>query len=113
MVGTDVREIIAAEKQVQRHKEALDSLVHMRSKLLHESLEERMRRAQYDGEWSHLSQKECAENHKEEKLYLQSQVDRLRHEQARTKGKLTELRRAKVRAERIRAAEVESRRKRH
>ena len=112
MIGTDIREIIAAEKQVQRHKEAVDSLVRMRSKLLRESLDERMRRAQDQGEWSHLTQKERAESHKEEKLYLELQVDRLRREQARTKGKLTELRRAKARAERIRAAEVASRRKR-
>jgi len=109
MIGTDVREIIAEEKQVQRHKEALDSLVHMRSKLLRESLDDRMRRAQDQG----LSQKECAEFHKEEKRYLESQVDRLRREQARTKGKLTELRRAKAGAIRIRASQVASRRKRH
>ena len=113
MIGTDIREIIAEEKQVQRHKEAVDSLVRMRSKLLRESLEERVRRAQAHGEWNHLSQKECAEFHKEEKFYLESQVDRLRREQARTKGKLAELRRAKAQAERIRAAEVESRPKRH
>ena len=113
MKGTDIREIISEEKQVQRHKEALDSLVHMRAKLLRESLEERIRRAQDHGDWSHLSQKECAGQHKEEKLYLKSQVDRLRHEQARTKGKLVELRRAKTRAALLRAAEVASERKRH
>ena len=112
MTGTNIREIIEAEKQVQRHKEALDSLVRMRSKLLRESLEERMRRAQDYG-WSYLSQKECVEHHKEEKLYLKAQVDRLRHEQARTKGKLAELRRAKARAELIRAADVASERRRH
>ena len=113
MTGTNIREIIAEEAQVQRHKEALDSLVRMRSKLLRESLEERMRRARDQGEWNHLSQKECAGHHKEEKQYLKSQVDRLRHEQARTKGKLAELRRAKTQAELIRAAEVASERKRH
>jgi hypothetical protein len=113
MSGTDIREIIAEEQQVQRHKDALDSLVRMRSKLLRESLEERMRRAQDHGEWNHLSQKECAGQHKEEKLYLKSQVDRLRHEQARTKGKLVELRRAKTRAALLRAAELASERKRH
>jgi len=113
MRGTDIREIIAEEKQVQRHKEALDSLVRMRAKRLRESLDEHMRRAQDRGYWSHISQKECAEYHQEEKLHLESQVARLRHEQARTKGKLAELKRAKVQAELIRAAEVESERKRH
>ncbi len=54
MKGTDIREIISEEKQVQRHKEALDSLVHMRSKLLRESLEERIRRPQdHGGVWVH------------------------------------------------------------
>ncbi len=113
MTGTNIREIIEEETQTQRHKEALDSLVRTRSKLLRESLEERMRRARDQGEWNHLSQKECAGQHKQEKLYLQSQVDRLRHEQARTKGKLAELRRAKAQAELIRAAEAASERKRH
>jgi hypothetical protein len=106
MIGTDIREISAEEIEVQRHKEALDSLVDMRSKLLRESLEERIRRAQDHGDWSHLSQKECAGHHKEEKLYLKGQVERLRREQTRTEGKLAELRRAKRRAQLIRAGEL-------
>ena len=113
MLCSEIREILAEEEEVQFHKEALDSLMCRRSKLLRESLEERMRRAQVDGDWSHLSQQECAGIHKEEKLYLKSQVDRLRHEQARTKGKLVELRRAKTRAALLRAAELASERKRH
>ena len=113
MLCSDIREILAEDEEVQRRKDALESLVRMRSKQLRESLEERIRRAQDHGYWSHLSQKECAEYHQEEKLYLESQVDRLRHEQARTKGKLAELKRAKAQAELIRAAEVASQRKRH
>ena len=113
MKGTDIREIIAEEQQFERHKKALDSLVRRRAKLLRESLEERIRRAQDHGDWGHLSQQECAEFHQEEKLYLASQLDRLLHEQARTKWKLAALKRAKAQAERIRTAVVESDRKRH
>ena len=113
MLCSEIREILAEEVDVQCRKEALDSLMCRRAKLLRESLGERMRRAQDDGEWSHLSQQECAGLHKEEKLYLQSQIDRLRHEQARTKERLAELRRLKTRAKLIRAAEVASQRKRH
>ena len=113
MLCSEIREILAEEVDVQCRKEALDSLMCRRAKLLRESLGERMRRAQDDGEWSHLSQLECAGLHKEEKLYLQSQIDRLRHEQARTKERLAELRRLKTRAKLIRAAEVVSQRKRH
>ena len=113
MLYTDILGIIAEEKEVQRHKDALGSLMRMRSKLLREPLEERIRRAQHHGEWLHLSQKECAELHQEEKLYFESQVDRLRHEQDRTEGKLDALRRTKAQAELIRAAEVASQRKRH
>jgi len=113
MLCSEIREILAEEVEVQCRKEALDSLMCRRAKLLRESLGERMRRAQDDGEWSHLSQQECAGLHKEEKLYLQSQIDRLRHEQARTKERLAELRRLKTRAKLIRAAEVASQRKRH
>jgi hypothetical protein len=39
MSGTDIREILAEEPQVPRHKDALDSLVRLGSKLLRESLE--------------------------------------------------------------------------
>src|SRR4029078_10877068 len=113
MLCSEIREILAEEVEVQCRKEALDSLMCRRAKLLRESLGERMRRALDDGEWSHLSQQECAGLHKEEKLYLQSQIDRLRHEQARTKERLAELRRLKTRAKLIRAAEVASQRKRH
>lgn len=113
MSGTNLREIIEEEQQVQRHKEALESLVRRRSKRLRESLKARMRRAQDHDEWNHLSPQECAGQHQEEKLYLQSQVDRLRHEQARADGKLAELRRAKARAVLLRSAEVASERKRH
>ena len=113
MLCSEIREILAEEEEVLRRKEALDSLVHMRSKLLRESLKERMRRAQDNGEWSQFTQKEYAGLHKKEKLYLKSQVDLLRHEQTRTKGILAELRRAKARAKLIRAAEVASARKPH
>ena len=113
MLCSEISEILAEEEEVQCRKEALDLLMCRRSKLLRESLGERMRRAQEDGEWGHLSQQECAGLHREEKIYLTSQVDRLRHEQARTKGRLAELGRLKVRANLLRAAEVASQRKRH
>ena len=113
MLCSEIREILAEEEDVLCHKEALDSLMSRRSKLLRESLEARMRRAQDDGEWRHLSQQECAGIHQEEKLYLKSQVDRLRIEQARTEERLAELRRLKARARLIRAVEVASQRKRH
>ena len=102
MLGTDIRGIIAEEEEVQRRKDALKSLLSMRSKQLRESLEQRIQ----------LSQEECATLHKREKLHLKSQFDKLQHEQDRTRGKLTALKRAKARAQRIRAAEAASGRKR-
>ena len=113
MLCSEIREILADEEEALRLMEALDSLVSMRAKLLRESLEERMRRAQDHGEWTHLSETECAGLHKEEKRYLESQVDRLRLEQARTKGTLAKLRRLKTRANLIRAAQIASQRNRH
>ena len=113
MLCSDIRGICAEKEEVQRRKAALDSLIYRRSKLLRESSEERMRRAQDNGEWRHLSQQERAQLHQEEKLHLKSQVDHLRHEQARTNGKLAELRRLKARAKLIQAAEVAAARKRH
>ena len=113
MLCSEIREILAEEEEVQRRQEAIDSLVYVRAKLLRESLDERMRRAQENGEWTNLSETECAGLHKEEKRYLKSQVDRLRHEQARTKRMLAELSRQKTRAKLIRAAQVASQRNRH
>jgi hypothetical protein len=112
MLGTDIRGIIAEEEEVQRRKDALKSLFSMRSKQLRESLEQRIKRARTCGDWIQLSQEECATLHKQEKLYLKSQFEKLQHEQDRTRGKLTALKRAKARAQRIRAAEAASGRKR-
>jgi hypothetical protein len=112
MLGTDIRGIIAEEEEVQRRKDALKSLLTMRSKQLRESLEQRIKRARICGDWIQLSQEECAMLHKQEKLHLKSQFDKLQHEQDRTRGKLTALKRAKARAQRIRAAEAASGRKR-
>lgn len=112
MLGTDIRGIIAEEEEVQRRKDALKSLLSMRSKQLRESLEQRIKRARICGDWLHLSQEECATLHDREKVHLKSQFDKLQHEQDRTRGKLTALKRAKARAQRIRAAEAASGRKR-
>ena len=68
MLGTDIRGIIAEEEEVQRRKDALKSLLSMRSKQLRESLEERIKRARSCGDWIQLSQEECAMLHKQEKL---------------------------------------------
>jgi hypothetical protein len=84
----------------------------MRTKQLRESLEQRIKRAQSGGDWMQLSREECATLHKQEKAHLKSQLEQLQHEDARTRGKLTLLKRAKARAQRIRAAEAASGRKR-
>ena len=77
-----------------------------------ESLEERIKRAKNGGDWMQLSREECATLHKQEKAHLKSQLEQLQHEDDRTRGKLTLLKRAKARAQRIRAAEAASGRKR-
>jgi hypothetical protein len=112
MLGTDIRGILAEEEEVQRRQQALKSLLSMRAKQLRESLEERIKRARSSGDWTLLSREECASLHKQEKAYLRSQFQQLQHEQDRTRGKLTALKRAKARAQRMRAAEAASGRKR-
>jgi hypothetical protein len=62
LYGTNIREMIEEDQEIRRHKEALDALVRMRSRLLGESLEARMRRAQDHGEWNNLSQEECGKH---------------------------------------------------
>lgn len=112
MLGTDIRGILAEEEEVQRRQQALKSLVSMRARQLRESLEDRIKRARSSGDWIQLSRAECADLHKQEKAHLRSQLQQLQVEQDRTRGKLTALKRAKARAQRIRAAEAASGRKR-
>ena len=108
MLGTDIRGIMAEEEEVQRRQEALQSLMSMREKLLRESLEARIKRARGTGDWTNLSPAECANIYKEERVHLRAQLERLKAERDRTRGKLSALKRAKVRAQRIRAAEAAS-----
>lgn len=112
MLGTDIRGIMAEEEEVQRRQDALKSLVTMRAKQLRESLDERIKRARSSGDWTQLSKAECASLHKRERAHLKSQLEQLQFEQSRTRGKLTALKRAKARAQRIRAAEAASERRR-
>ncbi len=112
MLGTDIRGIMAEEEEFQRRRQALKSLVTMRARQLRESLGERIKRAQNRGDWPQLSKAECADLHKQEKAHLKSQLEELHFEQDRTRGKLTALRLAKARAQRIRASEAASERKR-
>ncbi len=84
----------------------------MRARQLRESLDERIKRARNSGNWTMLSKAECANLHKQEKAHLRSQLELLQVEQVRTRGKLTALKRAKARAQRIRAAEAAAERKR-
>ncbi|HET9846329.1 MAG TPA: hypothetical protein VFQ02_11295 [Nitrospira sp.] len=112
MLGTDIRGIMAEEEEVLRRRQALKSLLSMRTKQLRESLEQRIQRAKNGGDWMQLSREECATLHKQEKAHLKSQLEQLQHEDDRTRGKLTLLKRAKARAQRIRAAEAASGRKR-
>jgi len=112
MLGTDIRGIMAEEEEVQRRQEALKSLMTMRSRQLRESLEDRIKRARSSEDWTQISKAECANLHKREKAHLKSQLEQLQFEQTRTRGKLTALKRAKARAQRIRAAEAASERRR-
>ncbi len=112
MLGTDIRGIMAEEEEVQRRQEALRSLMSLRARLLRESLEQRIRRARSTGDWINLSRAECANIYREERVHLRAQIEQLRVERERTRGKLSALKRAKARAQRIRAAEAASGRKR-
>jgi hypothetical protein len=112
MLGTDIRGILAEEEEVQRRQDALKSLMSMRAKQLRESLDQRIKRAKNYGDWTTYSRAECANLYQQEKAYLRDQLEQLRLECERTRGKLTALRRAKARAQRIRAAEAASNKRR-
>jgi hypothetical protein len=82
MLGTDIRGIMAEEEEVLRRRQALKSLLSMRTKQLRESLEQRIKRAKNGGDWMQLSREECATLHKQEKAHLKSQLEQLQHEDA-------------------------------
>ena len=100
MLVSTIREFIEEEQEVQRHMDALESLLRMRSKQLHESLQERIKRAHTHGNWIQLTPEECAGLHEQEKHTLKSQFDIFQHELNRTKRKLASLKQAKKRARR-------------
>jgi hypothetical protein len=112
MLGTDIRGILAEEEEVQRRQDALKSLMSMREKQLRESLDQRIKRARNYGDWTTFSRAECANLYQQEKAHLRDQLEQLRVERDRTRGKLTALKRAKARAQRIRAAEAASNKRR-
>ena len=112
MQATDMQGILADEDAIQRRQEALRSLLIRRTKVLRESLKQRMRRARNNGEWIELSPGECIDQYQEERTHLQSQIDELRAEQQQTRGRLSDVKRAKKRAEKMRAAERAVRRNR-
>ena len=77
MQATDMQGILADEDTIQRRQEALRSLLIRRTKVLRESLKQRMRRARNNGEWIELSPGECIDQYQEERTHLQSQIDEL------------------------------------
>jgi hypothetical protein len=105
MQAIDMRGILAEEDTIQRRQEALRSLLIRRTKVLHESLKQRIIRARNNGEWIEFSPGERIEQYQEERTYLQSQIDELRAEQQQTRCRLSDVKRAKKRAEKMRAAE--------
>ena len=112
MLGSDLRGILAEEEEILRREQALRSLISLRSRALRESLPERIRRARDSGDWTNLSKSECANLHQQEKTYVRAQIAQLDFQRRQTREKLGELRRAKARAQRIRAAEAAANKKR-
>ncbi len=112
MLGSDLRGILAEEEEILRREQALKSLISLRSRALRESLPERIRRARDSGDWTTLSKAECASLHQQEKNYVRAQIAQLDLQRRQTRVKLGELRRAKARAQRIRAAEAAANKKR-
>jgi hypothetical protein len=101
MLASTIREILEEEEEVQRHREALESLLRRYSVRLSWPLEEWIERAQTHGAWIHLSPEECAVRREEEALHLQSLMNTLQHELKRTKKKLASVKQMKQRARRI------------
>ena len=106
MRATEVRWFLIEIDRIRRRQDALRELLDMRVSTLRESLRQRIRRAHREGQWLSLTPKECAVLYQQERSRLQEQVQRLREEHKETTARLRKLERAKLRAERARAAEM-------
>ena len=111
MRATEIRWFLIEIDRIRRRQEALRELLDMRVSTLRESLKQRIRRAHHEGHWLPLAPKECAVLYQQEQSRLREQVQRLREEHKEASARLRKLERAKLRAERARAAEKERHKK--
>ncbi|MCH6557785.1 MAG: hypothetical protein IH803_06175 [Nitrospirae bacterium] len=112
MFGSDLHEILAEELAMQRRQRALKSLVVLRNRRLRESLDQRIRRARMEGLWTGLTRAQCAILHNQEKARVRKRLLELEHECVLGRGRLTGIKRAKARARRRRASQLEVSRRR-
>ena len=112
MLAKNLREGAQEQTEIELRQRALKSLLAMRQKLLRESLDHRIKRAQKEGEGQNLTRAEWASLHKQEMAYVRGQLADLQLASAYAKGQLTKLKRAMNRAKRLRASQASGSRKR-
>lgn len=102
----NIRESLSEQAEIHLRQQALKSLTHMRKKQLLESLDHRIARGRKGGVGGCLTRAEWASLHKQEIAHIQVQLADLQLERAHARGQLTELKRVKARARRLKASQA-------
>ena len=98
------REGRAEQEEIELRQRALKALVSKRNRLLRESLDQRIRRAEKEGVWASMTRAEWKDLHRQEIEHVRVQLADLRLEWAQAQKELTKLKRAMGRAERLKAS---------
>lgn len=111
MMSESLRTLLTEQDDLKRRQRALHTLATTRQRRLRESLDTRIARARRSGEWHNLSRDECQLLHDQEKAMAQDQLARLERETVRGRTLLANIRKAKARLRRQRAARLAHARK--
>lgn len=98
------REGRAEQEEIELRQRALKALVSKRNRLLRESLDQRIRRAEKEGVWASMTRAEWRDLHKQEIEHVRVQLADLQLEWTQAQKELTKLKRAMGRAERLKAS---------
>lgn len=101
-MSKNLRESFSEQAEIQLRQRALKSLADSRRKQLAESLEHRIKRGRKGG--VRLTPAEWASLHKQEIAHIRVQLADLQLERQHARRQLTELRRIKARARRLKAS---------
>jgi hypothetical protein len=104
-VGQQILLSLADLTDIHHRQQALRSLLSRRHRRLHESLDERILRAEKDGTEPDLTREEWERLHQQELVHVRGQIADLEREILYAREQGTDLRKTMARAKRLKAAQ--------